>query len=459
MLSELAGRFASALKARGVKPGDRVVAQIEKSVGAIALYLGCLQTGAIYVPLNTAYTDAEVEFFLQDCEPVLMVRDARRSVLWNASATMDTTPDTGLWAEASRLEPSERIETRSGDDIAAICYTSGTTGRPKGAMITHSNMAHNANALIDLWRFTADDVLLHILPVFHVHGLFVATHCALFSGATILLETRFNAARVLNLLPHATTFMGVPTHYTRLLAEMSFDGNLAKQMRLFISGSAPLLAETHREFEQRTGHRILERYGMSEAGIILSNPYEGERAAGTVGYPLPGVQTRVIGAEGQEVPDGEVGVLQIRGPNVFIGYWHRPDATEESFTSDGWFVTGDLVNRAADGRYTIVGREKDLIIAGGYNIYPKEIEEALDLHVGVAESAVIGVPHPDFGESVVAIVVPAEKGSVNVSELAALAEERLARFKLPRAYHIVESLPRNAMGKVQKDRLRAEFAP
>ncbi len=441
-LRGLAGRYAAALRDRGVAPGDRVVVQVEKSPAAVALYLACLQTGAIFVPLNTAYTAAEVRYFLEDATPALIVSGDD----WTA-----------LQAEAAELAPDDAITQRSAEDIAAICYTSGTTGRSKGAMISHGNLLSNADTLIGLWRFTADDILLHILPIFHVHGLFVALHCALFSGAAILFESAFDPARVRALLPRASVMMGVPTHYTRLLGDPAFDRSLCEAMRLFLCGSAPLLAETHDAFAVRTGHRILERYGMTEAGMITSNPYDGDRVAGTVGFPLPRVEARLRDQAGALVDHETVGVLEIRGPNVFSGYWQMPDKTAESFTPDGWFITGDMATRDPEGRYSIVGRAKDLIIAGGFNIYPKEIESVLDEMPGVAESAVIGVPHPDFGESVVAVIVPEAGGSVTAQSVAAWVAERLARFKHPRTVHIVEALPRNAMGKVQKAELRARF--
>ena len=456
-LRRLAGQFTAELNARAVQPGDRVVVQVEKSVAAIALYLACAQAGAIFVPLNTAYTDAEVDYFLNDAQPALFVHDPARMAPWPSSAALGTSADSPLWRDALAREPVSEIEPRTREDIAAICYTSGTTGRSKGAMITHGNMVSNAHSLIELWRFTADDVLLHILPIFHVHGLFVATHCALFSGAAMLFEPGFDIDRVLTLLPRASVMMGVPTHYTRLLAEPRFGQGQTAAMRLFISGSAPLLAETHRDFELRTGHRILERYGMSEAGMILSNPYDGERVAGTVGFTLPGVSARVRSEEEKTVENGDVGVLEIKGPNVFSGYWQMPDKTAESFTDDGWFITGDLVTCDAAGRHSIVGRAKDLIIAGGYNIYPKEIEAVLDELPGVLESAVVGIPHPDFGETVVAVIVPQTGHSVQEEDAQTLVNEQLARFKHPRIYHFVEELPRNAMGKVQKAELRRRF--
>ncbi|HMT43370.1 MAG TPA: AMP-binding protein [Chakrabartia sp.] len=456
-LRVFAGRFATAMRARGVVPGDRVVVQVEKSAAAVALYLACLQAGAVFVPLNTAYTDAEVQYFLDDSQPALFVHDPARNGIWAQSVALGQDEASPFWAEALAQQPDLEIAPRASGDIAATCYTSGTTGRSKGAMISHGNMLSNAETLISLWRFTPADRLLHILPIFHVHGLFVALHCALLSGAAIRFERGFDVARVRALLPLSTVMMGVPTHYTRLLGDAAFGQADCAAMRLFLCGSAPLLAETHVQFTSRTGHRILERYGMTEAGMITSNPYEGERVAGTVGFMLPGVEGRVRDGEGALVGPDQVGTLEIKGPNVFAGYWQMPDKTEESFTADGWFITGDLVTMAADGRVTIVGRAKDLIIAGGYNIYPKEIESVIDDMPGVEESAVVGVPHPDFGESVVAVIVPKAGSVVTPDQVLAWVAERLARFKHPRAVHVVDALPRNTMGKVQKAELRKTY--
>ncbi len=457
-LRTLAGQFARVLRARGVSPGDRVVVQVEKSAAAVALYLGVLQCGAVYVPLNPAYTDAEVSYFLGDAKPALFVHDPAREPIWAFCAALGAHPGSPFWEEAATASPDPAIAPREPDDIVAICYTSGTTGRSKGAMISHANLASNAETLIRLWQFTAQDRLLHILPVFHVHGLFVALHCALFSGAALIFERTFDAARVRTLLPRSSVLMGVPTHYTRLLADPDFGAEDCAAMRLFLCGSAPLLADTHREFTGRTGHNVLERYGMTEAGMITSNPYDGDRVAGTVGYALPGVSVRVRDGEGALVGPGAVGTLEITGPNVCSGYWEMPDKTAESFTADGWFITGDLVTSQADGRITIVGRAKDLIIAGGYNIYPKEVESVLDEMPGIAESAVVGIPHPDFGESVVAVIVPQPGAALSDADVHAWVAEHLARFKHPRQVHIVDALPRNTMGKVQKAELRAQFS-
>jgi malonyl-CoA/methylmalonyl-CoA synthetase len=454
-LRHFAGQFAARLRERGIVPGDRIVVQVEKSPAAVALYLACLQVGAIFVPLNTAYTDAEVGYFLDDAQPALFVHDPAREALWGQSVALGQDAQSIFWAEALRGGPDLDVTSRAADDVAAICYTSGTTGRSKGAMITHGNMTSNAETIIALWRFSSRDCLLHILPIFHVHGLFVALHCALLSGASILFERSFAPARVRALLPKASVMMGVPTHYTRLLGDPDFAQAGCASMRLFLCGSAPLLAETHDRFAERSGHRILERYGMTEAGMITSNPYDGDRIAGTVGYALPGVEARVRSDEGALAEPGAVGTLEIKGPNVFSGYWQMPDKTRQSFTDDGWFITGDLVTLDEDGRVTIVGRAKDLIIAGGYNIYPKEIESVIDDMPGVEESAVIGVPHLDFGETIIAVIVSEGVTEAMVSDW---VTERLARFKHPRRIAFVESLPRNAMGKVQKAELRSRFA-
>jgi malonyl-CoA/methylmalonyl-CoA synthetase len=408
----------------GARPGNRVLVQAEKSIESALLYLACLRTGLVYVPLNTAYTAAELAWFVEDAEPALVFAPGHRDLA-------------GLDAAPADFE----TVARSADDLAAILYTSGTTGRSKGAMLSHGNLASNALVLKDYWRWQSSDVLVHALPIYHVHGLFVALHGALLAGATMLWHESFDADAVIGDLARATILMGVPTFYTRLLASPRLTREATAGMRLFVSGSAPLLESTFREFEARTGHAILERYGMTEAGMICSNPYEGERIPGTVGYPLPGVEARVVDE-----------VLQIRGPNLFRGYWRQPGKTAEEMRPGGWFVTGDMAAVAGDGRVSIVGRAKDLIIAGGLNIYPREIELAIDALPGVAESAVIGLPHPDLGEGVAAIVVRSDPALDEAAVLAGLGD--LARFKRPRLILFVESLPRNAMGKVQKSALR-----
>ncbi|MFI4974722.1 MAG: AMP-binding protein [Caulobacterales bacterium] len=423
-----AGRMAALLAAKGVKPGDRVAVQAAKSPPAVMLYLAILRIGAVYLPLNTAYTASEIEYFVQDAEPVLFVTDPA-----------------ALAREAAGLAPLSAIHAARSGDLASIIYTSGTTGRSKGAMLSHGNLAANALALHEAWGFTPDDVLLHALPIFHVHGLFVALHCAFLSGAPMLWLGRFDEEAVLAALPRATVMMGVPTFYTRLLADPRFTRAAAAHMRLFICGSAPLLESSFHAFEARTGMRILERYGMSEAAIITSNPLQGERVAGSVGFPLPGVSLRV---------DAGTGVIEIKGPSVFNGYWRNPEKTREEFTPDGYFTTGDVGRVDPDGRVWISGRAKDLIISGGYNVYPKEIELVLDELPGVVESAVIGAPHPDFGEAVVAVIA----GSGDEAAVIRAAREKLAGFKTPKRVFFVHDLPRNTMGKVQKNLLREEFA-
>ncbi|MEO1694368.1 MAG: AMP-binding protein [Pseudomonadota bacterium] len=458
--------MAGALDDLGVQPGDRVMAQIEKSHASVVLYLATLKVGGVYNPLNTAYTAAELDYFITDAEPRVIVIDPAKTdtltpVAMRAGvAHVETLDAAGRGSLADKQQATAtRVATavRAGDDLAALLYTSGTTGRSKGAMITHRNLASNARTLVALWGITSDDVLIHALPIFHVHGLFVALNTAFVAGARMLWHARFDADAVLDDMPKATMMMGVPTFYTRLLANDRLTREHAASMRLFISGSAPLLAETHDAFTERSGQRILERYGMTEAGMITSNPYRrGERVAGTVGYPLDGVQVRIADDNGTPVATGEVGVLEVRGPNVFIGYWRMPEKTAEEFRDDGFFVSGDLAMADADGRISIVGRAKDLIISGGYNIYPKEIEDALNAIDSVGESAVIGVPHADFGEAVVAVVTPSgQAGAPNPDAIVSGLAEQLARFKLPKAVIVAETLPRNAMGKVQKAELRA----
>ena len=443
-LDQLSARFAATLRARGVGAGDRVIVQIEKTMGAVALYLACLRSGAIFVPLNTTYTQTEVDYFLIDAEPRLFV----------AMADM-AAPKAPLWAEALATSPDNEIVASEADDIAVIVYTSGTTGRSKGAMLSHGNLLSNAETLHRIWGFVPDDVLIHALPIFHVHGLFVALHTMFLNGSKTIFLPKFDVAQVIGLMPQATLLMGVPTFYTRLLGEPRFDAEAARTIRLFISGSAPLHAETHKAFEARTGMRILERYGMTEAGMITSNPLTGERVAGTVGMPLPGVELRIADGDGRALPVGETGVIEIRGPNVFKGYWRNPEKTAEDIRADGWFITGDIATEDAQGRVTIVGRAKDLIISGGYNIYPKEIEDMIDAVPGVVESAVVGVPHADFGEAVVAMIV----GDAAIkAEVEAAIASGLARFKHPGRLIFVEDLPRNAMGKVQKAVLRRIYS-
>jgi malonyl-CoA/methylmalonyl-CoA synthetase len=439
-------RLAHVMIRRGANSGDRVAVQVQKSPAAVVAYLACIRAGLVLLPMNTAYTPAEVAYLVADAQPRLVLDD---STLHDVMAEAAGLP--------AGCESFTGARVTAGD-LAAILYTSGTTGRPKGAMLSHGNLASNAVALHQLWGFSASDVLLHALPIFHTHGLFVAINCALLSGIPMVFMERFDADTVVRALPRCTVMMGVPTFYTRLLQSPEFDASCCGSMRLFISGSAPLLATTHDEFAQRTGHAILERYGMTETSMLTSNPLHGERRPGSVGHPLPDVDVRVAADDGTVCPAGVVGGVEVRGPNVFGGYWARPGLAVTEFTADGFFRTGDLGHFDADGYLHIVGRSKDLIISGGLNIYPKEIEAVLDDLDGVAESAVIGISDPDFGEAVVAVVV-AEPGCVIDAEaLRAACRERLAGFKVPRTVHVVDDLPRNAMGKVQKALLRAAYS-
>ena len=446
-IDERSARAAGWLRSLGVSAGDRVVVQLPKSVDVVALYLGVLRLGAVYVPLNTAYAPAEVDWFVTDAEPAAVVR--------NAQALAD-----GI----DGVRPFDGVAACQADDGAALVYTSGTTGRPKGAILTHGNLASNALTLNEAWAFEPSDVLLHALPVFHVHGLMVALHTAMLSACEVIFLERFAADEVLGHLPEATVMMGVPTHYSRLLALDGFDTAACSRIRLLVSGSAPLTAALHRAVAERTGCEVLERYGMSEALMITSNPYDGPRVAGTVGFALPGVEVRVCSDESAPVV-GRAGMVQVRGPNVGPGYWRRPDATEESRTADGWFITGDVGRLDGEGRLTLEGRASDMIISGGLNVYPIEIEQALDAHPAVAESAVVGLEHPDLGEAVAAFVVapgaaPAEGSAVHESLWTQLEGSLAgrARFKHPKRYVLVEGLPRNAMGKVLKAELRARYA-
>ncbi|MEM1430410.1 MAG: malonyl-CoA synthase [Pseudomonadota bacterium] len=463
---ETVNRIANTLVSLGVGPGDRVAVHVAKSPEALALYGACVKAGAVFLPLNTAYTPSELAYFVADSEATLFVCDPGEAaeldgIAQAAGARLETLGPDGegtLMPLAAAQKPMFETVARRPDDLAALLYTSGTTGRSKGAMLTHRNLSSNAEALLDTWRFTADDVLLHALPIFHSHGLFVATNVTLLAGGSMIFLPKFNVETVLDRLPQAKTMMGVPTFYTRLLDDPRFTRDLVAHMRLFISGSAPLLAETHERFADRTGHRILERYGMTETSMNTSNPYDGDRRAGTVGHPLPGVEVKVCDPEtGAELPTGEIGVLWVRGPNVFKGYWRMPEKTREELREDGFFLTGDLSLIDGDGYVHIVGRGKDLIISGGYNIYPKEIELFLDAQKGVKESAVIGAPHPDFGESVIAVLVPEPGQSIDLDAVENAARTELAGFKRPRHLVLLDELPRNTMGKVQKNELRTQY--
>ena len=460
----LVRRQAQALRAAGVQTGDRIAVQVAKTPEALALYGAAVGLGAIFLPLNTAYTAEEVDYFLGNATPRLMVCDVTRiNALSPVAArqgvrllTLNADGSGSLTEAAARCDDDFTPVDRGPDDLAAILYTSGTTGRSKGAMLSHRNLLSNAEVLVDLWRFTRADVLLHALPLFHTHGLFVASNVSLLSGGRMIFLPGFDAGQVIRHLPQATALMGVPTFYTRLLDDPRFTRDLVAHMRLFVSGSAPLLAETHDSFAARTGHRILERYGMTETNMNTSNPYDGERRAGTVGFPLPGVEVRIM-ADGAEVGPEAVGMIEVRGPNVFKGYWQMPEKTAEELRPDGWFITGDMGKRDADGYIHIVGRAKDLVITGGYNVYPKEVELLLDAVPGVLESAVIGLPHPDFGEAVFAVIVPQKGAEVTGEAVLAAIADRLARFKQPKAAVIVADLPRNTMGKVQKNLLRDTY--
>jgi len=455
-----AARIAGALRAAGLAPGDRLAAQVPKSPAALALYAACVQAGVVFLPLNPAYTDAETRYFVEDAEARMLVcAPERADALAGLSPALRTLGADGsgtLTAAAEGLPARAAPVPRAPDDIAALLYTSGTTGRAKGAMLTHDNLLSNARALTALWRFTEADVLLHALPIFHTHGLFVATNVTLLAGGAMLFLPGFEVGAVLGALPRATAMMGVPTFYTRLLDDPRLTRAATAHMRLFVSGSAPLPEEVHARFAARTGHAILERYGMTETSMIASNPCDGPRRAGTVGLPLPGVEMRLVDpATGTEVAPGAVGAIEVRGAGVFRGYWRMPEKTAAEFRADGFFVTGDLGTRDAEGYLRIVGRDKDVIITGGFNVYPREIETLLDAQAGVRESAVIGVPHPDFGETPLALVVPEPGAAPEADALRAALAAALARYKHPREVLFVDALPRNAMGKVQKAALRA----
>jgi malonyl-CoA/methylmalonyl-CoA synthetase len=461
------GQMANALQGFGVKPGDRVAVQVEKSLAAVILYLATVRAGAVFLPLNTGYTAAEMAYFIGDAEPALCVCDpgalAAISPLAEAAGARVATLDAqgmGSLSDAAAAAPTTFATCpRQPDDLAALLYTSGTTGRSKGAMLSHDNLVSNALALRGAWHYSARDVLIHALPIFHTHGLFVATNITLFSGASMILLPKFDPTEIFRLMPRATVLMGVPTFYTRLLQDDRLSAEATAQMRLFVSGSAPLLAETHREWQARTGHAILERYGMTETNMNTSNPYDGARVAGTVGLPLPGTEVIVTDPEtGTTLPQGEIGMIEVRGANVFKGYWRMPEKTAAELRANGFFITGDLGRIDENGYVHIVGRGKDLIITGGYNVYPKEVEAEIDEIPGVLESAVIGIAHKDFGEAVTAIVVPTGSPALTEAAIINAIESRLARFKQPKRVIFMAELPRNTMGKVQKNLLRDQFA-
>lgn len=460
-----ADRITGLLRKCGVAKGDRLAMQCPKSPEALALYLACLQSGVIFLPLNTAYTPDEIAYFVGNATPKILVTDPKAEaallpVTEKGGAillTLDAAERGSFAVAVAAADPVTDVCACDADDLACFLYTSGTTGRSKGAMLTQGNLLSNAEVLTETWRFTADDVLIHALPIFHAHGLFVACNVIMLAGGSMIWLPGSSVEAVLAAMPRATTMMGVPTFYTRLLDSPEFDRARAGHMRLFTSGSAPLLAETHAAMYARTGHAILERYGMTETGMNTSNPYDGERRGGAVGFPLKGTELRIMDEDGRELPAGQTGMIEVRGPNVFKGYWQMPDKTAEELREDGFFITGDLGMIDKDGYVTIVGREKDLIITGGYNVYPKEVEQLLDQQPAVKESAVIGAPHSDFGEGVVALLVPESGETPDIDAIASEVARKLANYKRPKAYIMLDEMPRNTMGKVQKNVLRADY--
>jgi malonyl-CoA/methylmalonyl-CoA synthetase len=466
-LIALSGQMANVLVSRGVKLGDRVAAQTEKSVPGLVLYLATVRAGAVYLPLNTAYTLNELEYFITDAEPSLVVCDPSKAqgigaIAAKVGAKVETLGADGrgsLTEAAATAGPGFSTAMRADDDLAAILYTSGTTGRSKGAMLTHENLASNSLTLIDTWRFTDQDALIHALPIYHTHGLFVASNVTLFARASMIFLNKFDPELIIALMARATVMMGVPTFYTRLLQSPALNKESCSHMRLFVSGSAPLLADTHREWFARTGHAVLERYGMTETNMNTSNPYDGDRVPGAVGQALPGVSVRITDPDtGQTLGAETIGMIEVKGPNVFKGYWRMPEKTKAEFRDDGFFITGDLGKIDGKGYVHILGRGKDLVISGGFNVYPKEIESEIDAMPGVIEAAVIGVPHADFGEGVTAVVVCDKGAGVDEATVLGALDGRLAKFKMPKRVIFVEELPRNAMGKVQKNILRDTYA-
>lgn len=465
-LLDQTGRYAAVLAANGVIKGDRVAAQVDKSSDVIALYLACLQLGAIHLPLNTAYTGDEIAYFLGDAAPrVFVCRPAHIDAAQElgsqngvaAVLSLGANGDGSLNDAAATITALTDIVDADKDDVAAILYTSGTTGRSKGAMLTHNNLGSNAKTLHQAWGFKTGDTLLHALPLFHTHGLFVAINIMLINGGKVILLPKFDADDVIERLPQSTVLMGVPTFYTRLLAHPQFNKDVTANMRLFVSGSAPLLAETHDAFFDRTGHKILERYGMTETCMNTSNPLDGERRPGAVGPTLPGIEARVCDKDGNVLGAGEIGVLEVRGPNVFKGYWQMPEKTASEFRDDGFFITGDLATIGADGYVTIVGRDKDLIISGGFNVYPKEVEEVIAEYDEVDEVAIFGLPHPDFGEAVAGVIVAANGDQPDTDAIITRTQDKLAKFKVPKRIWVIKELPRNTMGKIQKAQLRKQY--
>lgn len=459
-------KYAHVLTDLGVLPGERLLAQVQKSPEGLALYAACIQTGIIYLPVNIAYTVKELSYFIEDSQPALVVCDENNksslaAITGYLELKLETLNQDGsgsLPAKAQGMPCNFTTVQRDKEDLAVFLYTSGTTGFPKAAMLTQENLLSNARALKEEWQFDSNDVLLHALPLYHSHGLFVATNVTLLAGGSMIFLPKFDLDQIIEYLPQTTTMMGVPTFYTRLLASSRLTRELTKGIRLFISGSAPLLAETHTQFTKRTGHSILERYGLTETSMNTSNPYEGERRPGTVGFPLPGIAVKITDeASGKTVPSGKIGQIEIRGPNVCKGYWQKPKKTAEDFRQDGFFITGDLGRIDSDGYIHIVGRNKDLIISGGYNVYPKEIELVIDKQPGVLESAAVGVPHADFGESVLALIVPCTNTCPDFDQITTALASSLAPFKLPKKLELVDELPRNTMGKVQKNVLRDRY--
>ena len=474
-LERASAMLANLLKSLGLPKGARVAVQVEKSPEALFLYLATIRAGYVYLPLNTAYQATEIQYFIENAEPAVVVCSSKNFAWVSKVAfklgtkhvfTLDDNRTGSLLERATSQSDQFKTLPTADDDLAAILYTSGTTGRSKGAMLTHRNLGSNCLVLKEFWQWQKDDVLLHALPIFHVHGLFVAAHGALINGSKMIWLPRLDTAQLIQQMPRATVMMGVPTFYVRLTADKAFTKSACRNMRLFISGSAPLLTETFNDFKKITGHTILERYGMSETIMLTSNPYQGARVGGSVGVPLPGVSVRVVGDDGQICQVDEIGGVQVKGPNIFKGYWHMPEKTTEEFTADGWFKTGDVgrwggtnISGKVPANYlSIVGRSKDLIISGGYNVYPKEIESFIDEIDGVAESAVIGIPHPDFGEAVLAIVVPKAGVKLDAQKMIDALKGQIANFKVPKRIEILSDLPRNAMGKVQKNVLRQQFA-
>ncbi|QNP59567.1 malonate--CoA ligase [Paenacidovorax monticola] len=472
-LDRASARIANLLASLKLPGGSRIAVQVEKSVEAMILYLATLRAGYVFLPLNTAYQSAEIEYFIGNAEPAVVVCTPANfgwvsKIAFTAGTqhvfTLGDDRTGSLLERATHHGDVHQPVARTADDLAAILYTSGTTGRSKGAMLTHGNLLSNAEMLKDYWGWQKGDVLIHALPIFHVHGLFVAIHGALINGSKMIWMARFDPKAVLAAMPRATVFMGVPTLYVRLLAEPGLTRAAASHMRLFIAGSAPLLIETFKEWQERTGHTILERYGMSETIMLTSNPYradarhggQDERRGGTVGFPLPGVGLRVVDDAGKALPVGDIGNIQVKGPNVFKGYWRMPEKTQEEFSADGWFKTGDVGKVDERGYVSIVGRSKDLIISGGYNVYPAEIEGYINEMPGVAESALVGVPHPDFGEVGVAVVIAKPGAQLDGDAIIATLKGQLANFKIPKRCFVTTELPRNTMGKVQKNLLREQ---